>query len=303
MNRLLTKILSISPEKQKKVPTQTLPPLAQIASFKEVHNRSLIAWVVYRMADLAEMDYKNKESLFFHSFSNSTIDKIPDEKARQLFQLARLGVNWLQNNEVIEERLKDLPISRKYRETFTRVLSELHNESIFEQVSVDTKKMEWEVYRDVIYAATNGSFLLIDQGEVKQYKQGEILTEVLIQERGDVPKARNAAKEAFTKIGLKSSKILSYNLIISEAVTNILKHAENGKMCILSEEDIIRVVIKDKGPGFPMKILPKATLMAGFSMKESLGHGFTLMMKIAKQVILETSSSGSTLILILDGKE
>jgi anti-sigma regulatory factor (Ser/Thr protein kinase) len=95
---------------------------------------------------------------------------------------------------------------------------------------------------------------------------------------------------------------MSWILVLSEAITNTIKHAELGKMTLVEsvEEEEIRFVIEDNGPGFPLKDLPKNTLLAGCSTKKSMGQGFTLMMKIAKQVILYTSPRGSTIILTFD---
>ena len=62
----------------------------------------------------------------------------------------------------------------------------------------------------------------------------------------------------------------------------------------------MNIIIEDTGSGFPLKTLPYTTLMAGYSTKKSLGQGFTLMMKLATQVLLKTSSSGSTIVLIFE---
>ncbi|MRG85043.1 ATP-binding protein [Salinibacillus xinjiangensis] len=300
MKRLIPKFLHHKKEEQK--PSHLLPPIGQLNSFQDLHDRALIGWIVYQLAEVTDMEQEQRETIFYQSFSSQSFEEIHDETFRYLCQLAKLGVLWLKNNLVIEEEMKALDLPKEYQEHFTRLLSEIHTETIIQSVQKDEDQKIWEVYRDVIYAATHGSFLLIEIEKVKDYKQGKLLCEVMIQERGDIPKARQFAKDTFAEVGLKSSKIMSYNLIISEAVTNILKHAGQGKMLIYKNDEEFRVVVEDEGPGFPLQILPKTTLMAGFSTKESLGQGFTLMMKMAKQVLLGTSPEGSTLILVLDGK-
>jgi phosphoglycerate-specific signal transduction histidine kinase len=69
-------------------------------------------------------------------------------------------------------------------------------------------------------------------------------------------------------------------------------------------DSTVNVLVEDIGPGFPLKLLPNTTLMAGYSTKKSLGQGFTLMMKMIEQVLLSTVPyEGSTLILIFTREE
>ncbi|WP_102345140.1 ATP-binding protein [Bacillus sp. Marseille-P3661] len=300
MKRLFSKFFEEPNKNDELIPAITLPQLAELNSFKEVQKRALIGWIVYRMAEVSELNSEQRNALFYQAFTITSFEDIMDETTRNLFHVASLAVEWLQSNALIEEEMKGLNLSKLHNDALSRVLSEVHSETILNRNEIDESKKVWEVYRDVIYAATQGGFLLIEKDKVEHYMQGELLCETLIQERADIPKARNLAKSAFEVAGLKVSKMMSYNLIVSEAVTNILKHAEHGKMFIYKDQDVFRVIVEDKGPGFSLKLLPKTTLMAGFSTKESLGQGFTLMMKIVNQVVLETSSNGSTLILILD---
>jgi anti-sigma regulatory factor (Ser/Thr protein kinase) len=161
---------------------------------------------------------------------------------------------------------------------------------------------KWTVYRDVIFAATQGKFLLITEREVSQYKVGTLLCEGIINERSDIPIRRNQVKEALEHKVTNKAKLMSLLLVLSEAITNTIKHAEEGAMTVLEdkEKNEIRFIIEDKGPGFPLKDLPKTTLLAGYSTKRSMGQGFTLMMKMTKQVALHTSPMGATIILLFN---
>jgi anti-sigma regulatory factor (Ser/Thr protein kinase) len=159
------------------------------------------------------------------------------------------------------------------------------------------------VYRDVIYAATQKKFLLIRAGDVDAYKRGNVICEAGIKERSDIPKAREAAKLSLLDNGVPAAAVMAHLLVISEAVTNILKHAKDGKLTIVKTATSLHVLAEDTGSGFPLKLLPYTTLMAGYSTKKSLGQGFTLMMKMADQVLLSTSSSGSAVILVFHEKE
>lgn len=283
------------------------PKLTHLQTYHAVQRRALVGWIVSRCALVLKLDEIDREALFMMAFTSASFDQLENGLVKELLQLADRLVEWIKYNAVIEEEIKTIDPQHLSKEVLTRVFSEIQAEVKFESLSPNRMEDTWEVYRDVIYASTHGSFLLINKEDIKKYQQGELLCSCDVVSREDVPKARSMAKEVFSQNGLLASKVMSYNLIISEAVTNILKHAEYGKMSIYLSGNQYHVLIEDKGPGFPLKILPKTTLMAGFSTKESLGQGFTLMMKMAKQIVLETSSEGSTLILILDavkeGKE
>ncbi|WP_047980867.1 ATP-binding protein [Ornithinibacillus contaminans] len=287
-------------DSQEQVQLTTEPKFSHLVSYQSVQRRALIGWVVSRCAAALKLDELDREALFLKSFEAISFEELEDGLIKELMQLADSLVDWIRANAVIEEEMKAIHPEHISKDVLTRVFSEIQADVKFDDLQPIQKENAWEVYRDVIYASTHGSFLLIAKNEIKKYQQGEQLCSVKIVNREDVPKARNTAKEVFTDLGLSSSKVMSYNLIISEAVTNILKHAEHGEMTIYRAANAFHVIISDKGPGFPLKILPKTTLMAGFSTKESLGQGFTLMMKMAKQVVLETSETGSTLILILE---
>lgn len=301
MKTFLSKILRDSSNKNEERPISFKPKLTHVSSYQMVQNRALIGWIASRLAVALEFDEAEREALFFMAFTTETLEEIESKSVRELMQVAESAVEWIHANSVIEEELKTIEPTITSKDILSRVLNDVQSDVNGLDLTPDKSNRNWEVYRDVIYAATHGRFLLIHKNEMDRYKNGELLCEVEVRDRKDISTARNLAKESFAAIGLKTSKITSYNLIISEAVTNILKHATSGKMMVYKELDGIYVVVEDKGPGFPLKILPKTTLMAGFSTKQSLGQGFTLMMKMANQVVLETSSTGSTLILVLDG--
>lgn len=291
-------------EKQEIIQVNNQPRFSHLQSYQAVQRRALIGWIVSRCAVALKLDEIDREALFIMSFEAVLFDELEDGLVKELMELANSLVDWIASNSVIEEEMKTSHPEHVSKEILTRVFSEIQADVKFDSMRPNQMEDTWEVYRDVIYASTHGSFLLIAKNEIEKYQQGERLCSCEIVNREDVPKARNMAKEVFVDLGLAPSKVMGYNLIISEAVTNILKHAEYGEMTIYQTKDAFHVIISDKGPGFPLKILPKTTLMAGFSTKESLGQGFTLMMKMAKQVVLQTSDGGSTLILILEaGKE
>lgn len=290
-----------NPSRNENKKTTYKPKLKHLTTYEHYKKRALIAWIVARCTEVLRFDEQERDDLIVLALTDESFERIEEEGIKkEIIQLANLALVWIETNAVIEEEMKSIQTHFSSGIILERVFNEIQAE-LRNNENIDRLPEIWEIYRDVMYAGTQGKFLLVSKSEVSRYKNKKLLCEVNIKERNDIPTARDIAKEVFIKNELKISKISSYNLIISEAVTNIIKHAYYGKMMIYQNEDYFNIIIEDKGPGFPMKLLPKTTLMSGYSTKESLGQGFTLMMKIANQVILETSEQGSTLILVLEG--
>lgn len=224
-------------------------------------------------------------------------------------------LNWHEHKQDVAQKIEGLKQKNNIKNAMLKAY-DVHKQDLFlpsplqvkqESVgSLDQKEnSEWEIYRDVIFAATQGQFLLISEEEISKYETGNVFCEGTIKERSDIPVCRNYAKESLEQLGFDKVKSVSWLLVLSEAITNTIKHAEEGKMTLIDDEENneVRFFIKDKGPGFPLKELPRTTLLAGYSTKKSMGQGFTLMMKMAKQVLLCTSSEGSTIILIFEANK
>jgi anti-sigma regulatory factor (Ser/Thr protein kinase) len=285
-------------------PQTVYPKLEGFSSYENVKQRSITGWIAYQMAKQLSLNETQTDLFFLKPFMQKEFQEQDEHESEIIMQLAQSATGWIQNDSLVEEEIKQLNLSTAYNKVLSRVIREVQSEKDFQEKAYSESKAIWNVYRDVIYSASQGHFLLVEKSDLIHYKSGKLLCEADIKERGDIPLARNAASEVFEQVNLKPSKMMSYKLIISEAVTNVLKHAEYGKLLIYQDEltNTLRVIIEDTGRGFPLKILPQTTLMAGFSTKKSMGQGFTLMLKMADQLVLETSTSGSTLILILKGE-
>ena len=61
--------------------------------------------------------------------------------------------------------------------------------------------------------------------------------------------------------------------------------------------DSVQVWVTDHGTGIALNQLPRVTLELGYSTKDSLGHGFWLMLRSADSVSLLTGRTGTTLVL------
>jgi anti-sigma regulatory factor (Ser/Thr protein kinase) len=319
VRRLLNRVFSSASETEDTLSYPFLPPNLSLDDTKQ---RAVIGFLARKIAH--RLKQGDADSLFYLSFSKNSFE-YPDKLADQDFSiyLAHLMVNWVKQGEQLEIKAKELNLSSKWENGFIEIYQEFREELTDNRPLVQgenlvkgvqptipqlddneiTELKEWEVYRDVMYALTQKKFLLISRAEVESYKTGQILCEGEIKVRSDIPKCRDRAKESLQQLGFDLSTIMGWMLMISEAITNILKHAEEGKMMVVEDHGIVRVIVEDKGPGFSLKDLPNTTLMAGYSTKKSLGQGFTLMMKMTEQVLLYTSKRGSTIVLILTKKE
>ncbi|GGA29716.1 ATP-binding protein [Paenibacillus physcomitrellae] len=253
-------------------------------SLYEHHKQALISWIANRLRQLLPLEQQDQGGL--------------NEYAVRMYR-------WLENGMDVYLKIRGMNLSGPYTEALLAVYEEIKEVSYLftSKKNAELSKSEfdievWEVYRNVIYAATQQKFLLVQEDELLPYKLGDLIYEAPIKERSDIPKARQKAKECLLGIGQPLPRVMNEILLISEAITNVLKHACEGSLSIYNMPSAIHVCITDRGPGFELKLLPYAVLMEGYSTKNSLGQGFTLMMKMADQMLLATSDKGSTIILI-----
>jgi anti-sigma regulatory factor (Ser/Thr protein kinase) len=295
---------------------QAQPNLPLPVTTQTIHDhqmRSLIGWIANRLGQKLQIDNNQAGHVIYLSLSQDSYTQDKSDYNQYLLYLASCLVGWIQQEEDVYFKIKEMSLQEKNHTCLLEIYEEVKYDvnrylPREEQVQANAPHTEedeiWEVYRDVIYAATQRKFLLIRKSEVDHYKQGRILCTAYITERPDIPKARDLAKQSLNELGdISPPDLMSHLLVISEAITNILKHASQGNMKIVETDAKIHVLVEDSGPGFPLKLLPNTTLMAGYSTKKSLGQGFTLMMKMAELVLLSTvPDEGSTLILVFNRK-
>ncbi|WP_179295442.1 ATP-binding protein [Bacillus sp. FJAT-45350] len=306
MKRILDKVLKKSTV-ELHVGAPSLPVDLSYTELTYMTRRGFLAQKLHQYLS----DNNSKSSLlFFRSLSKISFNhKQTNQDHEQLLYISELMLEWCNQGEDIPTQVKKLEVRNDIQNAMLKAY-DIHKKDLFEQKKkidesiTTTEKSDpiWMVYKDVIFSVTQGQFLLISEQEVSKYKQGKVYCEGIIRERSDIPRCRNQVKDILEQKEFNKAKVMSWLLALSEAITNTLKHAEEGKLTMLEdkERNEIRFVIEDKGPGFSLEELPKTTLLAGYSTKKSMGHGFSLMMKMTKQVLLYTSPIGSTLILTID---
>jgi anti-sigma regulatory factor (Ser/Thr protein kinase) len=306
LRRLIDKIFKDT----SKVTRLLAPSLPSDLSYSELHFMTKRGFLGKKLSQYLGLTNDEGDSLFYLSLLKSSFTN-PSKENRSEFilYLSELMLKWSEQKLDVPHQIKRLDVRPDIQNAMLKAY-DIYKNDLFstpntaeeQQITVSYNDEKWEIYRDVIFAATQEKFLLIPKEEVNKYKEGTVLCEGRIKERSDIPICRNLAKERLESEGFSNSTIMSWLLVLSEAITNAIKHAEEGKMTIIKDEKNheIRFIIEDKGPGFDLKDLPKKTLLAGYSTKKSLGQGFTLMMKMAKRVLLFTSSKGSIIIINFD---
>jgi anti-sigma regulatory factor (Ser/Thr protein kinase) len=306
LRRLIDKIFKDADKR----PNFFAPSLPADLSYSELNFMTKRGFLGKKLSQYLGLSKDEGDFLFYLSLSKPFFTN-PDRenKGEFILYLSELMLKWGEQKLDIPHQIKNLDVRPDIQNAMLKAYDMYKNDLFSLPDATEERPLvashcgeQWEVYRDVMFAATQGKFLLITEEEVSKYKEGIVLCEGRVKDRSDIPICRNLAKEKLESEGLSQSTIMSWLLVLSEAITNVIKHAEEGKMTILKDEknNEIRFVIEDKGPGFALKDLPKKTLLAGYSTKKSLGQGFTLMMKMAKRVLLFTSPKGSILILSFD---
>lgn len=158
------------------------------------------------------------------------------------------------------------------------------------------KEKIFNVYRDVLYAVTQGKFNLLNDEESELLKfEGVLQEEVIIAAATDVNTAREAIAAYLGKARCSRQLIAHIVLCISEAATNVIKHAGDGIMQIRALEHGVRVSVSDQGPGMDFDKLPNMIFLQGFSTKLSMGYGFSIIYRYADKMYLSTSECGTHL--------
>lgn len=280
------------------------PSLPPDLSLSSILDKTLAGFLARDMDLESQTDIKEADLRFYHSIFQSS-------ERNKYLELTEKLLEWIRKGEDIEGKINDLSLSidtknlmlvvlNKYRKELEELLNPAKKTSFNDDSSFkDPHYQKWKIYRDVIYACTNKQFLLVSRKEVDSYKTGELICEGKIQDRYDIPKCRDMVQRSLEQLNICKHSITNWLLAVSEAITNTIKHASDGKLEVYKNtDDSISVIVEDNGPGFDLDDLPNTTLLAGYSTKQSLGQGFILMRKMTERLLLYTSPKGSSIILI-----
>ncbi|GGJ13389.1 HD domain-containing phosphohydrolase [Paenibacillus hunanensis] len=154
-------------------------------------------------------------------------------------------------------------------------------------------------YRDVIRTLSHSKIDICLQPQEIERELGERLDGMEVRTRGDVSSSRNLVMEHVPEWYRQQypKKLMSIKLAVSEGVTNLIKHAEQGQIGVYQQANRLQIYITDHGSGIPLHELPKTILVSGYSSKSSLGKGFAVMYMSADRIMLHTSPDGTAILL------
>jgi anti-sigma regulatory factor (Ser/Thr protein kinase) len=307
MKNFLTKFIS----NHKQTAPFIFSPLPGNCTYTTLKKRFIRGYLAWKTAIYLHFNEEEATHVFYYSLTKENFDENNSHDMKHFLNfISEKILLWFENNHDINENLKTLNLETDLHNAAIKAFATFQSQQteIYEEISdemldnlKEMQKREWEIYRDVIYAASKKKVKLILPNEVEQYKKDSVLLEYNIEERAHIPQCRNKVKSILESMNFPASTITSWLLAISEAITNSVKHAEKGKLTLLHNNgnDEVIAIVEDEGPGINLRDLPNAIFLEGYSTKKSLGQGFTIMLKIAAKIILSTSSFGTTLILVL----
>lgn len=165
------------------------------------------------------------------------------------------------------------------------------------QLTAELEKRRF--YKDALCAVTQGKLYLCEREELEAAwaDAGQSKGEVEITATADVPKSRHFVEHALADEGLTDERIQDAALCSTEAVGNVVKHADRGLLAVRSTEESVTIRIADQGPGIDFAHLPNAVLKGGFSTAPSLGMGYSILLEMMDRVHLSTDQHGTVLLL------
>ncbi|MBI3930323.1 MAG: response regulator [Armatimonadetes bacterium] len=196
-------------------------------------------------------------------------------RIRSLMRLRRLINEKLREKELRARLEQELAISRLRKEEEQRRL-----------------------YQDVLFALTGGKLRMLTAEEMR-VKLAPLRPVKALTLNGpqSVGEARHLVLDYALRQGMNEERTDNLVVCVSEAATNVIKHAGSGRLEVAREGDSVLVHFADKGPGFQLDQLARCTLMKGFSTSVSLGMGFTIMLEFLDEIYLQSDGAGTQLIL------
>lgn len=195
-----------------------------------------------------------------------------------------------------------LGVDGKYREFLTRgvpmkdsegrVLRWLGtNTDVSEARELEAHKRAF--YRTTILAATEGKLLVSEESEIEE-AVGPAVASWDVDSRDGAGEATSSLIQMAREAGMSEQRSYEFLGCVTEAVTNVLKHAGKGTVSLHRVADDLICVVSDSGPGIEAMALPEVALTRGYSTAGTLGMGYKLMIHLADRVHLATGPEGTT---------
>lgn len=166
----------------------------------------------------------------------------------------------------------------------------------------DLEAQKRQFYRETILSVTDGKLDIEDRGELRSFLS---LAEqrIEVDEPAHVAVARHEVERFCRDSRLSGERLETFMIGVGEAITNAIKHGNRGRVYAGKHEGAVWVGVSDRGAGIESLILPRATLLRGFSTKPSLGLGYSIMLDVADRILLSTGERGTIVVLIKNLQE
>ncbi len=197
------------------------------------------------------------------------------QRVRNALETRALYVRLQEQNSFLEERVRER--TQKLEAMQARLL----------QAEVDKRNF----YREVIRAVTHDRLHLVDGSELPD--MGRPVFELPLDNPANYGTIRRELRRIALERGMAAEAGDDLVLAVGEAITNAIKHGQDGHCEITLSPDQLVVRVTDRGPGIHAEDLPASVLRTGFSTKVSLGVGYTLMLQLVDRLWLATGGGGT----------
>lgn len=161
------------------------------------------------------------------------------------------------------------------------------------------QKKEWDLYKQVLAAVTGDKLVLLTDEELfALIREGQMLAAIDVRAPEDLGRLRRECRRVLEPLGMADKRLMQYIVALNEAASNMLKHGSGGTVTLYrANGDVCRAVVHDQGGGIDLEELPRATLIQGYSTRESLGVGFHVMLRCCDRLLIGSSPAGTKLVL------
>lgn len=153
-----------------------------------------------------------------------------------------------------------------------------------------------QFYKGTIFSITDGKLNLMNHDELSSALAPKC-KEVMISDASDLAKLRAAVEDCCRLHEMSEDRVQELVVAAGEAAGNAVKHAGGGIGRVGHRDGNIQVSIRDFGSGMDTLILPRATLLRGFSTKPSLGLGYLLILESVDNIYLATDKQGTWILM------
>jgi len=166
------------------------------------------------------------------------------------------------------------------------------------QKDLDIKK----AYVDVFSAVTGGKLIIATPEEIGESLGRPLSGKENIRSYRSLSKSRKKIENVIAGNFKPNENIRNFIVAVNEGLTNSIKHAGRARFQVFEEDGLLQVEVSDNGPGISFSALPKATFLSGYSTKNTLGVGFTVMLEFCDKIMLSTQPGHTGIVLGLQAE-